>query len=136
MRDATVCNVALAAAKQLGVEFLNKELTEEGVWVRAGLTYTDPASELAEKHRYMYVSHQRYRDPKIALLTYAHLVSEYADGTLELDIDLRASQHLRHCTAYGLVLDMRVHQEAMTLGWLWWSVCGWGDIIVFESKCF
>ena len=65
MRDATVFNVALAAAKQLDLAFFNKELIKEGDWVRV---------RLAENHRYVYVAHQRYRDPKIALLSYAYLV--------------------------------------------------------------
>ena len=92
--DSRIFRLGLEVGTRLNNYLLDTELVLEGDWVTVTATGPDAFQNVLS----LYVAHQRFRDPKLALLTSA-ACSLQPDGSKILEIEFCTP--LNQCTAYG-----------------------------------
>ena len=100
LRDADIFSKAFEIGAALNTCILRDEAILVGDWFEARLTYDAPVVAIT---RLGYVSHTRYRDPRIALLSNVEEIQCSNQRSFYIDA---SSGKMLHFTPYGLIVSM------------------------------
>ena len=92
--DRSNFEIALEIGNRLNEHLLNEDIYHDGDWVNIAVVRADRS-----KHEYYYLAHQRFMDPRIALLAQTMCFPQ-TDGSMKLE--LRHGRELEHIAPYGI----------------------------------